>query len=267
MKTSLLTENQRPIKGQFNTYAHRYDKHAIIQKKMAYHLLGQVNTKPTSILDIGCGTGLLTRLLANKFPDAKITAVDSSARMIALARQKLSNTNTQFILQDVEKLDLINKYDLITGNAVIQWFSHPEITIKKLAGKLNSSGTFLTATFGPETFCELKGIFKRVEDSLGLENAQHHLNLPSVQHLRDIFTLASLGKINIFEKIERIHYLSCKDFLHSVKYMGASYSNNSYSIGTMRKVLLKVMKEYDQSFRSDMGVYATYHIIYILSSN
>jgi trans-aconitate 2-methyltransferase len=67
---------------------------------------------PTSVLDLGCGPGYTTRLLAEMFPRARVRGVDSSAHFVALARQGTEN-RVDFEIADVTRWLPEGPYDLI----------------------------------------------------------------------------------------------------------------------------------------------------------
>lgn len=81
-------------------------------------------------LDLGCGPGNSTELLAQRFPQADITGVDSSPDMIAKARARLPAL--RFEVADVR--DRARTADLIFANAVLQWLpGHAELLPALLA--------------------------------------------------------------------------------------------------------------------------------------
>lgn len=95
---------------------------------------------PNSVLDIGCGTGNSTAVLAKKFPEAKITGADNSDDMLAAARKE--NPDIEFIKLDAEtELDSIkNRYDIVFSNACIQWIPNHRRLLKNLFSLLNDGG-------------------------------------------------------------------------------------------------------------------------------
>ena len=61
----------------------------------------------TSILELACGTGILTEKISKNFPNAKIVGVDITQSYLDIAKKKLaSNQNISFVKQDAEKLNL-----------------------------------------------------------------------------------------------------------------------------------------------------------------
>lgn len=94
-----------------------------------------------SVLNIGCGAGNSTAVLAKKFPCAKITGADNSDDMLAAARKE--NPNIEFIKLDAEKeIDSIEKrYDVVFSNACIQWVPKHRKLLKSLFSLLSDSGT------------------------------------------------------------------------------------------------------------------------------
>lgn len=93
-----------------------------------------------SVLDIGCGIGNSTAVLAEKFPHAEVTGVDNSDDMLATAKKE--NLGIAFIKLDAEKeLDRIkNRYDVVFSNACIQWIPNHHKLLRELFSLLNVGG-------------------------------------------------------------------------------------------------------------------------------
>jgi trans-aconitate 2-methyltransferase len=75
--------------------------------------------KPSCVVDLGCGPGNLTALLARRWPEAEIAGVDSSPEMIEAARATVQGLS--FSLGDVRDWRPPRPPDVITCNAVLQW--------------------------------------------------------------------------------------------------------------------------------------------------
>lgn len=101
---------------------------------------------PREIIDIGCGPGNSTRVLAEKFPNAHITGADNSQNMID--RAKKVNTDLDFILfdavTDFEKLK--PKYDIVFSNACIQWIPDHRTLLRNMMSILKDGGIMAVQT-------------------------------------------------------------------------------------------------------------------------
>lgn len=102
-----------------------------------------LNTVATSAvrtaIDIGCGPGNSTEILAARFPQASIRGLDNSADMIAAARKRLPRL--RFDLQDLDAWDDTGPFDLILGNAVLQWVPRHDVLLPALVSKLAPGGS------------------------------------------------------------------------------------------------------------------------------
>lgn len=79
---------------------------------------------PRRVVDLGCGPGHLTGLLADRWPGATITALDSSAEMVAAARER----GVAALQADVVDWMPTPDTDVVITNAVLQWVpSHPQL--------------------------------------------------------------------------------------------------------------------------------------------
>lgn len=85
-------------------------------------------------VDIGCGPGNSTELLAARFPGATISGVDNSPDMLAAARKRLPDV--RFDEVDIEHWDDRGPFDLILANAVLQWIPDHRRVFAKLVEKL-----------------------------------------------------------------------------------------------------------------------------------
>lgn len=146
------------IRRKFSKAATTYDEYATAQKEAAEQLAARLpETDQASILELGCGTGNYTRLLAKRFPGARLTALDFSPAMLAVARAKARGKRVTFLCQDAEVFlrERGECYDLITSNATMQWFDDLEHTAGLISERLHPGGTFLATIFGPEGLREL----------------------------------------------------------------------------------------------------------------
>ena len=105
-----------------------------------YDLLKLVEIRPhIKAIDLGCGTGELTRILADTLPESDVTGLDSSLQMLDAARAaSYLSPNLRFEQGDLSKLT--GNWDLIFSNAAIQWSEDHKKLIPQLFSKLNSGG-------------------------------------------------------------------------------------------------------------------------------
>ncbi len=102
-------------------------------------LLARVSlTQPKRCIDLGCGPGNSTELVAARFPDAVTEGLDSSPDMLEKARRRLPGLS--FVLGDVNSWSDSTGYDLIFANAVLQWLPDHEGLFPRLARSLKPGG-------------------------------------------------------------------------------------------------------------------------------
>jgi len=88
-------------------------------------------------IDLGCGTGELTRRLADLLPNSDVTGIDSSAEMLAEAAA-YARPGLRFEQQAIE--DVGGAWDVIFSHAALQWLDDHERLIPALFGKLTPGG-------------------------------------------------------------------------------------------------------------------------------
>ncbi|HEY5248127.1 MAG TPA: methyltransferase domain-containing protein [Dermatophilaceae bacterium] len=81
-------------------------------------------SSPRVVVDLGCGSGAFTLVLAARWPQARFIGVDSSPEMLDQARRNDPGRRVEWMLSDVESWDpaqLGAPIDVLTANALLQW--------------------------------------------------------------------------------------------------------------------------------------------------
>ena len=282
MGTTIHMDKER-VRRNFDRHAGQYDQYAVVQRWMAERLLAYVSdwAKGRSvprILEIGCGTGIVTAELIRLFPQAHITALDLSERMVEETRKRLGEdaSNVTFIVADAEewacahmlqeqKAHLSQKftYDVIVSSAVFQWFNEPQRTCQSLQQLLRSHGLFAFATFAGDTFHELHQSFAAAELQLGLPMRPHGQSYPDESDWREFF--GQQGSFQWHQQQCRLTYPDVLTFMHSVKRVGASNAvMQADQAGSGRALLQAMSAHYERHFaaNSGEGIQVTYDVGY-----
>lgn len=116
-----------------------YLRFAAERTRPAAELLARVPLEtPTLAVDLGCGPGNSTELIAERFPAARVEGIDTSPDMLEKARARLPKA--RFSQGDVGDLRLDAPADLIFANAVLQWLTDHEALFPRLIDNLAPGG-------------------------------------------------------------------------------------------------------------------------------
>lgn len=105
-----------------------------------------------TVLDAGCGSGRVTRLLLERLPEGRVIAVDASPQMVARAREELaSDARSDVRLADLAELRLEpgEQVDAVFSNATFHWVPDHDALFARLAAALRPGGR-LSAQCGGE---------------------------------------------------------------------------------------------------------------------
>jgi trans-aconitate 2-methyltransferase len=111
-------------------------KHDFVFKYGEYLVQMLTPQEGERILDVGCGTGYLTNLIAAS--GAMVTGMDNSIDMIAKARNEYPHL--PFRLASVTDFDFNEQYDALFSNAVLHWVTEKEQAVKSMYKNLKPGG-------------------------------------------------------------------------------------------------------------------------------
>jgi trans-aconitate 2-methyltransferase len=99
------------------------------------HIINKPNLK---VIDLGCGTGELTKKLSEKFTDSIVLGIDNSAEMLAKTTNQENLKFKQLSIPD--QLNEETKWDLIFSNAALQWIDNHHELFPKIISRINPKG-------------------------------------------------------------------------------------------------------------------------------
>lgn len=118
-----------------------YSAFAAPRLRPALDLLSRVEAKaPAGVVDLGCGAGNVTRLLAARWPQAAITGVDNSPEMLAAAAAEPSSIRWTQDDASTWEPQTANGVDVLFSNAALHWLDEHETLFPRLMGLLAPGG-------------------------------------------------------------------------------------------------------------------------------
>lgn len=104
----------------------KYGKASKHQKEWGTKIISDIKLKGNeTVLDLGCGDGILSKQIANLVPKGKVLGIDSSEGMISVAK-KIESNNLSFQRMDINLINFKEQFDLIFSNATLHWIKDHE---------------------------------------------------------------------------------------------------------------------------------------------
>lgn len=117
-----------------------YSAFAAPRLRPAVDLLTRIEAEsPETVVDLGCGTGNVTRLLAARWPAAEVTGVDSSPEMLSAAAAEPSTISWR--QGDAGTWAPEGKVDVLFSNAALHWLDGHAALLPRLMAMLAPGGT------------------------------------------------------------------------------------------------------------------------------
>jgi trans-aconitate 2-methyltransferase len=120
----------------------QYEKFLREREQPFFDLLALIRPSPGGCaVDLGCGTGKLTRLLHERLRARETTGLDRSARMLEQIRREELPDGLRFEVADIEAFPTTSaRYDVIVSNAALHWIDDHEALFARLTSALAPGG-------------------------------------------------------------------------------------------------------------------------------
>ncbi len=247
------------VSESFSKSVKNYHQKAEIQRKVAEGLTSSIKPwkeiiPPGPVLEVGCGTGFLSELMLQEFPNREFTFTDISSEMVAFTKERLGNADR--VSFDVLNVDEIENpeptYSLIISNFAAQWFDDTAIGLEKLTKMLNPGGLLLTAFPGNHSFME----WYECCLELGLPYTVNPL--PDVE---EVVIKLSLNPVQVdyYENDLFQDFSSSMEFLKHIKEIGAGVSTTGKQLSAKQ---LKLLTSFWDKKTSNQ-IKAKWHVVYL----
>lgn len=119
----------------------RYHRYGDLRLRPALELLGRIDHPgPRLVHDLGCGGGELSRLMADRWPEARVIGSDSSPEMLATAAA--TESRVEWTRLDVRSWDPPEPPDVVFANAVLHWVEGHDELLVRIVTSLRPGGIF-----------------------------------------------------------------------------------------------------------------------------
>ena len=169
MNVSKEVRHLRSTHARFNRGAARYDAEADVQRETAARLIEQLKgcEEPLRVLDAGCGSGILTRMLLERFPHSRVDAFDISEAMLDTARATISAPCVRWLQSEFALYRPALPYPLVVSNASLHWAPSLTDAVENLANCLAAGGCLAISLMVEGTLRELRESLARVAPAAG----------------------------------------------------------------------------------------------------
>lgn len=244
------TINKRLLKRRFSRQMPEYDRKAVFQQhisKILHEIWMQTDyRKNSSVLEIGCGTGFLTKLYVTGLAPKQLILND----LCSLPDDLPGNlpATCRFIQGDAEELDVSGeKFDYIVSSSVVQWFENIREFFRKAYNMLNDGGVLVISSFGRDNMNEVSNI----------------TGVTLTYHSADMYRLMLENDFEILHISEGYEYAYFDTPLDVLKHLKSTGVNSITANGRWTKTR---MNEFTEKYPStDKGYRLTYNPVYIIA--
>lgn len=247
-------KNLYKIAKSFGSASDSYDVSARLQRYSGKNLMPWLpNRNDLTVLDLGCGTGFFTDILADKYQT--VIGLDISTKMLNFSKSNRSKDIT-WLEADAYKLPFADaSLDLIYSNLVIQWCDSLEVLREEVLRVLKPGGLFIFTTLIDGTLFELKSSWGQVD------NDQHVIDFKSQPELENVFNSSLSTLIHSTSKNIILEYENVLHLAKELKGLGANHVPTKKAKGLAGKDKWKKMMECYKDFLEPGDVYpATYNV-------
>ena len=263
-KNAVQTDGVRRL---FGRAASQYDAHAVLQREIGSRMLDRlqyIRHEPACVLDAGCGTGTALPGLQQRWPAARLLALDLAEPMLKMAcpvrpfwQRWLQRAPVAPVCADMSRLPLAaGSVNMIWSASSLQWCTDLPATFTEFRRVLAPGGLLMFATFGPDTLKELRQAFSV------LDGYTHVNAFPDMHDIGDWLMAAGFSAPVVDMEYMTMTYASLKDMLRELKQIGANTVIGPRRQGLSGRDYWQKLEQLYEVNRQQGRLPATWEVIY-----
>jgi trans-aconitate 2-methyltransferase len=206
--------------------ANTYDIVSNAQEEWAKFIIKQRKWSGNEVvLDAGCGSGRITKMLSQLIRDGKIYAVDNDPNMIKKATEILGRIENIHIIQsdltDVHFENMQTRFDIIFSNAVLHWILDHDKVFKNFYNLLNPKGELLIQCGGFGNLKRTISVINTVKDSSGFKQYfsewKQSWNFAKPLDTKNLLEYIGFKDVHVYLSNSNINFDSKSNYLLYVK--------------------------------------------------
>ncbi len=238
------------VRASFDRASASYESAAGLQARVAAELLERLAVfafEPYVVLDLGAGTGRVTRELKRRYRRALVIALDLAPGMLREARRHQ---------QWWRRFERVCGDALRFSSLMLQWCEPLDTALAECRRVLKPDGFFAFSTFGPDTLHELRGAWASAD---GYNHVNHFVD---VHEVGDALVRAGLMEPVLDVDRVEVGYPDALSLMRDLKAIGAHNVTAGRPRALVGRARLKRMQDAYEAFRRDDRLPATYEVIY-----
>lgn len=254
-----------PVARRFSRAALTYDRGAGLHRHVGARLLELLPDPDIlgrgRILEVGCGTGVLTGMVRQRYPGASLCVMDAAAGMVACVRERWgSDPAMEYVVMDVQNFKAARPFDLIVSSSALHWATPMDRTMTMLHAALVPGGGLCAALMLEGTLGELHGLRRQIAPDKTPVG-----RLPTRDEVLAAVVGAGFTLVSQKAEVIQARYHSADDFLGTIHAQGLTAGAVSRAPSPLsRSELNRLRKAYDETCRDPAGgVKASFEVLYL----
>lgn len=260
--------DKRRVRRAFDRAAGDYDRVAVLQREVGGRLLERldyIRLQPDLAIDIGAGTGQISRGLTRRYKKTRVVTLDIAPNMLRVARRHASplvrlRHRQHFVCGDAERLPLADQCaTMIVSNLSLQWCNDLDRAFSEFRRMLKPGGLALFSTFGPDTLRELRDSWSAAD------RAVHVGAFIDMHDIGDALLRAGFGDPVVDAERFTLTYPDAYKVMRELKALGAHNAAAGRPRSLTGKGRMRTMLSAYETHRRDGVLPATYEVVYGLA--